>query len=235
MRFLSLVLASLFLVSGRGFGAPEALKKERLDLHLGNIESEARGQRYLGGAFLLGGGLLAGAGALIARNSDDPDTRSTGAVVLGVTGGVFVVAGVMVLFLPSDFEKLPQAYAALPSNGPELMHAKVLIGEDYLRQLGERARKQRIISSLVGIGAGAAYITIGASSSSSSQRDWMIYSGAAIAALGIADLLTERKAETEYKAYDSWRSHAGAFVPSSLRFGIVPTPQGAVGALSLRF
>lgn len=231
-RWLLVVLALHLSVAGTARAVSETDKKERLDLNLERVESDARTRRYVGGIFLLAFGAAAGIGAVVAHSSTDPYLQSTGAAVLGVTGGVFVILGAVTLFVPTVYERLPESYGAMPSGTPEQLHAKVLRGEAYLRRLSEEAKRSRILEGILGIAIGGAYIVIGAANNTSFNQQWLIYGGAAVAGLGIADLLIERVPEREYDDYSAWRGEKVSLVPN---LGVGPLPNGAMASLSWRF
>lgn len=209
--------------------------KERLDLHLGNVRSWARSGRYLGGGVLLGTGALLGAGAIVASGSSNDETRRTGTLVLGISGGVLALAGAAVILFPSDYEKLPEKYQDLPTSSREQLRGKVLLGEDYLRQLGERSKRQRYIGAGTGLALGAAYIGwYAASSSSTTDRSWLLYTGVAVAGLSVVNFFIETKPEEELRAYREWKGVAGK---TAVHWSATPIvlPQGGGLGVALTF
>lgn len=203
MKF-ALTLSLIFAVSTPAYAYSDSEANLRLGRHLTTIEDAAHRQRLIGGVSMLVLGAAGGVGFFLARNSTDADTRDTIAPIVGIAGGVFLVTGTLALLIPGDNETLPQKFKTTPDSD---LKVKVSMGEDILRQLAKRAKRERLIGAGTGAAIGLGQIIWYAADSGSPTRDrsWLLYNGAIVAGLSAVAFFVPRQEEEEYEAYQEWR------------------------------
>lgn len=229
---LALSLALILAVSHPAFAYSDSEAAQRLGRHLSNIETSAHRARTISGITTLTLGAAGAVGFFVARGSSDPDTHNTIAPLLGIAGGVFLLTGALALFIPGDNETLPQKYRAVPDSDLKL---KVSIGEDYLRTLAKKAKRERIIGAATGTAIGVGELIWYAADSGSPTRDrsWLLYNGAIFAGISAIGFFVTRPEEEEWDAYHEWRSDTK--VSYAPRAGIIPTLGVPTPALAWRF
>lgn len=189
-----------------------------VESHLGTIEKFAHGKRIAGGVMLTGMAAGFGLGSYLASRSEYASTRSTGAIVLGVTAGIFAAGGVPSFFLPADFERLPKKFRE-----ERLSEAE---GERLLLQLRDQARTHRLIGSSLALAFGLGELVTFIATDRTPEYQWLAYSGAALTGLGSFSLFFFRSVpEKEWEAYaaEKWK------------VSLLPLPEGALSMLAISF
>ena len=190
-KYLIIAIASLSSVC---LGSIDSSKEVRLKVHLSRIESKAKSERYWGG----GTSLAIGVGLGVAALSTDKPKDAT---AYGIAGGVLGAAGLFSLLFPTEFETGPQEFEKLPNSPDSALKAKVAKGESILKGLSAKAKSRRVYGGIISIAAGGAYLGWYASDSSVDGR---LYAGAILAGSGIASLLVQHWAESEWEEYHRW-------------------------------
>lgn len=218
MKSLLSAVCALTL-AGQAIAYSDSEAIQRLGRHLDTIQNQAHKERLVGGSLMTGLGVAGGVGFFIARNSSDPDTRNTLAPVLGIVGGAFIIAGVLQLTMPTEYETLPNEFKLAPDAE---LKAKLTVGEDILRRLAANAKRDRLIGAgtLAAIGI-AQIVWYAASDRSLSSKDWLIYSGIANAGIGALYFFLPRQPEDEYEAYRAWKGETKA--SAELNFTLIAT------------
>lgn len=195
-----------------------AAPKAKVDEALAMIEQYAHGKRIAGGFILSGVAMGYGLGAFLASRSDYPETRTTGAITMGITAGAFGVMGISSFFVPTDLEIVPKKYRETKVNAE--------IGERYLLQLRDQARTHRLIGMTTVLAAGLAELAVFVGSDRSAGNNWLIYSGAGLVGLGTFGLVFFETIPE--KAYDK-------YFGEKIAFSIAPINDGAVATFAARF
>jgi hypothetical protein len=204
----------------------------RLDTHLEKIRKETEFGRLVGGGSLVGMGALVGLGGTVLAQSvsfsvaDDPNSsayqtslRNGVTAVAWIYGGALIIPGALVLLLKTDYETMPERYAAAPSGTDEEKRQKVAIGEVTLRGLADKGKFERYLTAgLLGLAGGAALASKIASPGSSyypgtsaGGTDPALYAG--ILYLGAAALkaFLPSTSENENEAYLRWKQAPATF------------------------
>lgn len=193
----------------------------RLDTHLEKIRKEYEFNRLLGGSSLTGTGILIGgagtAAAFYLTNGNSSDTVRVRNAVIGLSwvyGGLFIVPGVLVLALKSDYESMPEQYAKTASATDEEVRLKVVRGEVTLQSLADKARFERLLlAGTIGLGGAAMmYLSTqaspyysGTASGSSLTTNPNFVTGVLYLGVGVLRALLESTPENENRAYRRWR------------------------------
>ena len=180
-----------------------------LDSKFSQLGATASRGRIVGGWTLIGLGVTSGLGAASTSSSVDATWRST-AVAFGGLGGVFLTAGTLIA------------------------------GELQLSQISRDAAHGRFISGATSIGMGLGYaawflVREGDLNYRTYNNGYLLYSGAAIAVLGLWTLLVKGAEEVAYEDYLTWKSQGVTTSSnlSALSFGFAPVmDQGAGGLFS---
>ena len=227
-----LVLALIILLAtGPVFSQPVTTDEElvRLDTHLEKIRKENEFGRLLGGGSLVGMGALVGLGGTVLAQSlsfpvaDDPNSsyqtslRNTVTAVSLLYGGTLLIPGVLVLVLKSDYETMPERYAAAPAGTDDEKRQKVAMGEVTLRGLADKGKFERYLAAgLLGLAGGATLASKVASPGNSSfamagTPDPTLYT--AVFYLGAAALkaFLPSTPENENEAYLRWKQAPSAY------------------------
>lgn len=229
---LTFALMGSFLVATSAQAYSDSDAAQRLGRHLSNIETTAHRARMISGITTLALGTAGAVGFFIARGSSNPDTHDTIAPLLGVAGGIFLLTGTLAVLIPGDNETLPQKFKATPDTDLKL---KVSIGEDYLRTLAKKAKRERLIGAATGTAIGVGELIWYAADSGGPTRDrsWLLYNGAIFAGISAIGFFVPRQEEEEWDAYHEWRSDTKvSFAP---RAALIPTLGVPTPALVWRF
>ncbi len=227
---LVLILAATIAKPAAAYSDSEAVS--RLGQHLSSIEDHARRSRINGGVTMLALGVAGGVGFLIGRNASDLETRNTVAPFLGIAGGIFLLSGTLAFFFPAENETLPSRFRSAAETD---LRIKVNMGEDMLRQLAKRAKRQRLISASTGTAAGLGQIIWYAIDPGNTTRDrsWLLYNGTLLAGLSAIYFFVPRQEEEEYEAFETWRGEKRlSWAP---HFGVLPTKGFPAPALLWNF
>ena len=210
-----------------------------LDSKFSQLGATASRGRIVGGWTLIGLGVTSGLGAASTSSSVDATWRST-AVAFGGLGGVFLTAGTLVLLFPRSAETFPTEFHKMPEDSPENLKKKLIAGELQLSQISRDAAHGRFISGATSIGMGLGYaawflVREGDLNYRTYNNGYLLYSGAAIAVLGLWTLLVKGAEEVAYEDYLTWKSQGVTTSSnlSALSFGFAPVmDQGAGGLFS---
>jgi hypothetical protein len=226
---LVLVLALSFSLSTSAYAYSDAEANTRLGRHLTTIADDARTGRLVAGITFLTLGAAGGVGYFVANDSTSASTRDM-APVLGIFGGLFLVGGTIALLVRGDEETFAEEFQAIPAGD---LKAKVGTGEDMLRKLASRAKRERLIGGGISVALGLAEVIWYAAEPTSalgSDRSWLLYNGVLLMGLGGLNFFLRRTAEDEHDAYREWRGETRtAWHP---RIGVVNTlgvPTPALG------
>ncbi len=209
-----------------------------LDVKFDSLATTALRGRVVGGWTLIGLGVTSGVGAASTSASVDPTWRST-AVAFGGLGGIFLTAGALVLLLPRAVETFPAEYRKMPEETPEQLKKKLIAGELQLSQISKEAAHGRVISGATSIGMGLGYAAWflareGDQYYRTYNNGYLLYSGAAIAVLGLWTLLVKGAEEVAYDDFLTWKTGGvgSASKLSSVSLGFTPVvDRGAGGGL----
>ena len=86
------------------------------------------------------------------------------------------------------------------------------------------------------VALGAAEMIWYAAASDRTDKSYLVYNGALLAGLGLITFFVEKEPESELREYREWNNKETTQSASrSFRWGVLPTPDGAVAAVSFRF
>lgn len=212
-------------------GTPSTRERAKhLDLHMENIENNARSERIVGGVLLLAAGVGLGLEAVAESKSDNVQTQKNGPILCGIGSALSLLGGILVLSLPTDSEKLPQRFRSLPIGAEEENRIKVYRGETELSHFAIHSRSVRYwrggILSAGGIASSALYF----SSNDKPNRSILLYGGLLLLGGGFYELFSESTAESQYREYREYTAYKRD-VFSSLDFDVIATNTGAGLAL----
>ena len=228
LTILFVQFAQITAASSASYAATGQEVLDRLAIPMQEIGSDARTARKWSGGILLGMGVaLMGASPFVNQESA---SYLGGGVLLGALGG-------LILELPTEYEKLPDEFAQMPSSTPEERNAKAAKGEAYLARLGERSKNDRITGGVVLIGLGVASLMMASSIDdggylgiNSTIRSVYLYEGMLFAGIGAAHLLSENGPERGNRLYREWKQEGRGTTVSMTGIGIVPARGGvAIG------
>lgn len=229
MKIFSFLLAFL-LYAPAAFSAPQPIENlERLRVHLENIETKARQDRYWGGGFLLAGGIGFGIAAL---TTDRPRTATGYGIVAGVMGAT----GGFTLAFPSEQESMPQLFSALPEANDGEKIKKISVGETYLNHLADTAKFHRYLSGGTSLAAAGIFLVL--YGSASQAEDWIglrrvyLIEAVILGSVGLARLIIESGPELERRSYENWQDKRRGM---AWNWGVAPLPKGGAFVAGVRF
>lgn len=221
LTFLSIFL-TLYPFAFGGTERTDVEKKTKLDFYLSEIHDDSRTGRFWGGGILIGIGAIAGVGALTLNGDDNRDVR----IALGVTSVVTAGIGTLVLVLPSEREKLPEKYLAMPTDSAELLKARVSTGESHLEHLADKEKIGRYWGAgMMGLLAISDFALAATKSGDSSNTEVYMINGVLFTGLAAVTFFIKRPAERYLDSYKTWikgdDSSSTTLLPDSVNFGLV--------------
>jgi hypothetical protein len=140
-----------------------------------------------------------------------------------------LASGVIRLVTTSDFEKIPQYYATIPSGTPDELALKVGRGENYLDHLASVARTRRYSQATIDLALGA--LSIGWYAAEPRIGSFFLYQGIFFSVTGLVPLFFESEAEIQNKNFREWKEEQ----KFAFQWNLVPLPSGAAAFVSLQF
>jgi len=193
----------------------EQERATRLQIHLLNIQDNARFYRYLDGGILIATGTILSTILILSTSvsSSIPDNSKTRLnITFGICGGFVIGMGILILCIPTAYEKLPQDYGLMPEDTFEDLRSKSDKGEAYLKKLSDSAQFGRYLSASLQIAIGGAEIILYGLDAQSifaadaeSLNNYLLLTGILNCGLGLLTFLIESLPENEYASYIKWR------------------------------
>ena len=206
-------------------------KVKELQLHFENLESSAANARLIkGAAFLAATGYLWG--VYIAEEKVlTGDFLEVSRGVVGVTGGLFALGGILTMILPGEAESAALEYRKLPSRTVGQLKEKALIGEARLRRLAQKAKYSRSIVGGGFMAVGAADVLWYLGTGSNTNFNFLPYLGGLYLGFGALLVLLDSPEEYEYKQFKENQEQRRR----EWNLSVIPQNGGLAMGFSLRF
>ncbi|HUP56893.1 MAG TPA: hypothetical protein VM598_05525 [Bdellovibrionota bacterium] len=153
--------------------------------------------------------------------------------MLTATGVGLLTSGIQGLFGPYHAERVYDSFAPRPAGTDAEIQAKAELGELYLKDWANMARRNRQLYGWTGLICGGLILI---AATATPEEPAPFFMGGVSGVYGLVSLLTESPTEEEYASYEAWKSGAPLETAGKgFRLAAMPAP-GAMGmAVSFGF
>lgn len=218
--------------------APEVFEARLLDqertieFHLLNVAANTQVVRYvLGGILLATTGYLSGV-YLAQERFATGDVAYIAKGVVGTTGVLFGLGGLIVLAFPGENERAADRYRLMRPRTARQLQDKIIFGESELRRHAQRSAVTRMLAGGLFTAVGIADIVWFIGTGPNTQLNFLAYLGGLYTTLGLVCLMLKSPAEREYDAYQHAKQSKDA---PSVTWDLQPQVGGFYAGLKIRF
>jgi hypothetical protein len=176
----------------------------------------------------------------LGRAFIDAYTKTPGSVLGVAVGGMLtftgvglLTSGIQGLFGPYHAELVHDSFAPRPARTEPEIQAKAELGESYLKDWSNMARRNRLFYGWTGLVCGGLILI---AATAHPEEPAPFFMGGVSGVYGLVSLLTESPTEEEHASYEAWKSGAPLETAGrGFRLAAMPAP-GAMGlAVSFGF
>jgi hypothetical protein len=242
-----MLMAAPAHAAGRRSPASDAAKpaeKDQLDqglrslrqiqYHLDNVAVGTKRNRYVRGGALLAATFYLGGVYIAQERLNSGATLDIARGVVGATGVLFAVGGLLTAFVPPNAEYGAEEFRNFSKTNKDVTE-KIDRGEMLLRRYADAERASRKVVGAGFIAVGIADLIWFFGAQSNFGLNFLPYLAGLYGGLGVMLLTLKTPAETEYEEYLRNKQAPASDGKTSLNWGVLPSPNGLQLGMRLDF